>query len=273
MRLLLDDYFKSEGISVRKQRSNGRRRYSSEDNKNQQRRDNREFAVDHYSGYSKQELCHVEKQKFDTRTLVIKCKTDAQKDARHFFHKSDILALIGPAGCGKTWLSTVLSVNELYCGRAKKLIFARPLVDAGEQIGFLPGDLLEKADPYMRPIYDCLDELVGDDPEFREFFDKHIEIVPLAFTRGRTFKNAICVLDEAQNATHSQLKMFLTRFDENSRVILNGDPTQIDIPNSGLERTIDELEGMEGFNVIDFHPNDNVRHPKVAEIHRRMTQN
>lgn len=216
--------------------------------------------------------CNTQIFSFNPESFIIKCKTESQRKAKQLFGHSNILTLIGPAGCGKTWLSTALAINELYHGRVKKLIFTRPLVDAGEKLGFLPGEIANKTDPYMRPIFDQFDELIGNNHDFREHFNKYIEVVPLAFTRGRTFKNSICVLDEAQNANYKQLKMFLTRFDENSKIVLNGDLSQIDIYDSGLECAISDLNGMDGFNVVYFDINDNVRHPIVSEIHNRMNK-
>lgn len=268
------------GFFVRNQKRVGsRRRYSAIDTRNQERRNSKHSAndfnqpkhnYDNFHDYNDKEPNHS--INLNPKNLNIKLKTDAQIEAWNLFHKSDILVMEGPAGCGKTYVATALAINELYHGRVSNIIFTRPIVDAEEEIGFLPGDLKEKTDPYMRPIYDQLDDLVGKDPEFRHEFDKKIEVVPLAFTRGRTYKNAVCVLDEAQNATYKQLKMFLTRFDENSKIILNGDITQIDNIISGLEDTIDDLDGMEGFGVVEFTPEDSVRHKRVSEIVRRMNR-
>lgn len=267
---------------VRNQKRVGsRRRYSAIDHANQERRDSKHSATDSYqSKHNYKDDFHDFDRKepsqsinLNPKNLNIRLKTDAQIEAWNLFHKSDILVMEGPAGCGKTYVATALAINELYHGRVSNIIFTRPIVDAEEELGFLPGDLKEKTDPYMRPIYDQLDQLVGRDPEFRQEFDKKIEVVPLAFTRGRTYKNAVCVLDEAQNATYNQLKMFLTRFDENSKIILNGDITQIDNVVSGLDDTISDLDGMEGFGIVEFHPDDSVRHPRVAEIVRRMNRN
>ena len=205
------------GVFVRNKRVGSRRRYSAIDSRNQERRDSKHSVNDSYQPkHNYIDDFHDHEQKdlnysinLNPKNLNIKLKTDAQIEAWNLFHKSDILVMEGPAGCGKTYVATALAINELYYGRVSNIIFTRPIVDAEEELGFLPGDLKEKTDPYMRPIYDQLDSLVGKDLEFRREFDKKIEVVPLAFTRGRTYKNAICVLDEAQNATYKQLKMFL----------------------------------------------------------------
>ena len=204
------------------------------------------------------------------RSFRLRFKTNAQKDAAALFNKVDILFMIGPAGCGKSYVSTACAINELYEKRRSNIILTRPIVNADEDLGYLPGDMEEKADPYMRPLFDQIGEIVGYNAEFREQFDQRIEVSPLAYMRGRTFKNAVVVLDEAQNATFKQLRMFLTRFDENSKIIINGDPEQVDIPNSGLMKIIDRLSFVDGIGVVQFAEEDNVRHPLVTEITKRL---
>jgi len=176
---------------------------------------------------------------------------------------------VGPAGTGKTFLAVAAAVEMYKNGEVEKLIFTRPAVEAGERLGFLPGDLLEKIDPYLRPIYDALRELMTGDTVQKKMASGDIEIAPLAFMRGRTLKNAFVVLDEAQNTTAMQMKMFLTRMGEGSRIVVTGDPTQIDLPNgtqSGLKEAINILKNIPEVAFVHFDKNDVVRHRLVGKI-------
>jgi phosphate starvation-inducible PhoH-like protein len=190
----------------------------------------------------------------------------SQKMAWALFQQHDVLFLIGPAGTGKTFLATAFAISEILQKSRKKIVLTRPIVEAGESLGFLPGDMAEKVNPYMLPIFDCLHELVPNE-EQRKIVESAIELAPIAFMRGRNFKNAICMFDEAQNATKKQLKLFLTRFSNNSKIIITGDPTQSDIGvNSGLMDVIHRLESVPGVGVISFGKESIVRHPMVSAM-------
>jgi len=183
--------------------------------------------------------------------------------------KNDICFSIGPAGTGKTYLAVAFAVSALKKGIVQKIILARPAVEAGESLGFLPGDFREKIDPYLRPLYDALQDMLPGE-QLRAYMDKGvIEIVPLAYMRGRTLNNAYVILDEAQNATGMQMKMFLTRLGPNSKSIITGDITQIDLPSSaqsGLLQAKDILKGIDGVGFIYFDKGDVVRHRLVKDI-------
>jgi phosphate starvation-inducible PhoH-like protein len=183
--------------------------------------------------------------------------------------KNDICFAIGPAGTGKTYLAVAIAVSALKRGLVKKLILARPAVEAGESLGFLPGDFREKIDPYLRPLYDALDDMIPSD-KLKTYIEKRIiEIVPLAYMRGRTLNNAYVILDEAQNSTTMQMKMFLTRLGNNSKSIITGDITQIDLPPkqiSGLVQAKDILSNIDGVAFAYFDKSDVVRHKLVKDI-------
>ncbi|MBV9077735.1 MAG: PhoH family protein, partial [Methylobacteriaceae bacterium] len=175
----------------------------------------------------------------------------------------------GPAGTGKTWLAVGFAVSLLESGRAERLILSRPAVEAGERLGFLPGDMRDKVDPYLRPIFDALNDFMEARHVERGMQTGMIEVAPLAFMRGRTLTNAVVLLDEAQNTTSMQMKMFLTRLGEGSRMIVNGDPTQIDLPpgqRSGLQEAVRILDGVEGVARVTFRDADVVRHDLVRRI-------
>lgn len=181
----------------------------------------------------------------------------------------DMVFGIGPAGTGKTFLAVAAAVEMYRTNQVERLVFTRPAVEAGERLGFLPGDLLEKIDPYLRPIYDALRELMGGETIQKKMASGDIEIAPLAFMRGRTLKNAFVVLDEAQNTTAMQMKMFLTRMGQGTRMVITGDPTQIDLPNgttSGLKQAIDYLKDIQDVAFIHFDKSDVVRHRLVGKI-------
>lgn len=216
---------------------------------------------------------HVEDE-FDSTILFtkngpIKAKTPGQLEYYRQVKKNDIVFVIGPAGTGKTYLAVAMAVASLKNHEVNKIILCRPAVEAGENLGFLPGDLREKIDPYLRPLYDALDDMLPAD-KLKSYFDKRIiEIIPLAYMRGRTLSNAFVILDEAQNATSLQMKMFLTRLGVNSKAIITGDITQIDLPSrttSGLVEIQEILKGIEGIAFVYLDKNDVVRHRLVKDI-------
>jgi len=200
---------------------------------------------------------------------VIKAKTPNQIVYAKSVRENDICFAIGPAGTGKTYLAVAFAVAALKKGIVKKIILARPAVEAGESLGFLPGDFREKIDPYLRPLYDALEEMIPAE-QLRNYLEKSVvEIVPLAFMRGRTLNNAYVILDEAQNATGMQMKMFLTRLGPNSRSIITGDITQIDLPSysqSGLVQVKEILKSVDGVGFVYFDKGDVVRHKLVKDI-------
>ena len=200
---------------------------------------------------------------------VIKAKTPSQIDYFESVAKNDICFAIGPAGTGKTYLAVAFAVATLKKGIVQRIILARPAVEAGENLGFLPGDFRDKIDPYLRPLYDALGDMLPTE-QLKNYIDKGIiEIVPLAFMRGRTLNNAYVILDEAQNATPTQMKMFLTRLGPNSKAIITGDITQIDLPrksDSGLIQVEAVLKNVDGVGFIYFNKGDVVRHKLVKDI-------
>ena len=178
---------------------------------------------------------------------------------------------LGPAGTGKSFLAVSVAITLLMEKKIDRVILSRPAVEAGEKLGFLPGDMKEKVDPYLRPLYDALYELFGADKIDKKIEAGEIEIAPLAFMRGRTLKNCFAILDEAQNATETQIKMFLTRIGENSKLVVNGDPSQVDLINknhSGLINSKNILKNIKEIKIIEFDHNDVVRHPLVSKIIR-----
>jgi phosphate starvation-inducible PhoH-like protein len=204
-----------------------------------------------------------------TKAGIIKAKTAGQKQYIQQIRKNDIVFAIGPAGTGKTYLAVAMAIAALKNRDVTRIILARPAVEAGESLGFLPGDFREKIDPYLRPLYDALEDMLSAE-KLRGYIEKRIiEIVPLAYMRGRTLHNAFVILDEAQNATAMQMKMFLTRLGVNSRAIVTGDITQIDLPTkitSGLVQIQDILKKVQGVMFCYFDKNDVVRHRLVKDI-------
>ncbi|MCL4163838.1 UNVERIFIED_CONTAM: hypothetical protein GTU68_038476, partial [Idotea baltica] len=183
------------------------------------------------------------------------------------FKDVDYLFLIGPAGVGKSFLATALGVRDIVDHRAGRLVLTRPIKEAEESLGFLPGTFEEKVMPYLLPLYDQLYEVFDGEKKVRQQFEKDfVEIAPLAYMRGRTFSNAVCIFDEAQNATYKQLKMYLTRLGRNSKMIITGDPDQSDISDSGLIDIIEKCEHRGSVGVIEFENSDNVRHPAVEAM-------
>ena len=195
-------------------------------------------------------------------------KNQAQKMAWGAFDQHDVLFLLGPAGTGKTHLACAFAIGEILAKSKKRIILTRPIVEAGESLGFLPGTFDEKVNPYMLPMYDCINKCVGVEGPQRDIINRSIEVAPIAYMRGRTFDDAVCIFDEAQNATKSQLKLFMTRFGENSKIIITGDPMQSDIGSgsSGLVHIVKKLEDLQGIGVIHFKASSIVRHPLIASI-------
>jgi phosphate starvation-inducible PhoH-like protein len=199
----------------------------------------------------------------------IATRTQNQDAYMRALERSELVFGIGPAGTGKTFLAVAYAASLLERGMVERIILSRPAVEAGERLGFLPGDMKEKVDPYLRPLYDALYEMMPADKVERALTAEVIEIAPLAFMRGRTLSNAAVILDEAQNTTSMQMKMFLTRLGEGSRMIVTGDPSQIDLPpntKSGLVEALRILDGVPGVVTVRFNDTDVVRHPLVAEI-------
>ena len=204
-----------------------------------------------------------------SRGKPIKCKTVGQKKYVDLMKKNTVTFGVGPAGTGKTYLAVAIAVNAYKAKQVEKIILTRPAVEAGEKLGFLPGDLQEKVNPYLRPLYDALQEMLGLDSYSKMLERGIIEIAPLAYMRGRTLSNAFVILDEAQNTTREQIKMFLTRLGEGSKMVITGDLTQIDLPKgltSGLKHAIKILKDIEDIGIIRLNERDVVRHPLVQKI-------
>ena len=224
-----------------------------------------------------------EKAKKNNVTDVIKTpkksiipRSEKQKSYVRALRQSDIVISAGPAGTGKTFLAVAVGLTMLLEKKIERIILSRPAVEAGERLGFLPGDMKEKVDPYLRPLYDSLYDLFDFEKIQRMIEIGDIEIAPLAFMRGRTLKNSFAILDEAQNATDIQIKMFLTRIGENSKIVVNGDPSQIDLQNksmSGLLKSKKLLGHLDEISIIDFNHSDVVRHPLVSKIVKAYSKN
>ena len=201
------------------------------------------------------------------RSIIPRSKK--QKEYVRALKTNQVVMSLGPAGTGKTYLAVAVALTMLLEKKVERIILSRPAVEAGERLGFLPGDMKEKIDPYLRPLYDSLHDLFDYDKIQRKIESGEIEIAPLAFMRGRTIKNSFAILDEAQNATRTQIKMFLTRIGENSKLVVNGDPSQIDLPNknhSGLIESQKILRGIKEISIINFDHKDVIRHPLVTKI-------
>lgn len=235
-----------------------------------------EMIIDLVAGGKSEQQQQLQGQNLDEVILfakenVVRAKGERQMDYYRKVRENDIVFAIGPAGTGKTYLAVAMAVAAFRNREVNKLVLARPAVEAGESLGFLPGDLKEKIDPYLRPLYDALDDMIPNE-KLKSMMEKRgIEVVPLAYMRGRTLNNAFVILDEAQNATTMQMKMFLTRLGANSRAIITGDITQIDLPKnveSGLKQAESILQGIEGIGFVYFEKVDVVRHRLVKEIIR-----
>jgi phosphate starvation-inducible PhoH-like protein len=205
-----------------------------------------------------------------TRKKTIVPRTPMQARYMHELIHNDMIFALGPAGTGKTYLAVAQAVAQLITGSVQRLILSRPAVEAGERLGFLPGDMKEKVDPYLRPLYDALFDCMPPEQVERRIASGEIEIAPIAFMRGRTLSDAFVILDEAQNTTPAQMKMFLTRFGQNSRRVICGDPRQVDLPGgipaSGLADAVGRLDGVDGIAMVRFSAADVVRHPIVGRI-------
>ena len=223
------------------------------------------FMIEEKNNKSKENIEYIIK----TPKRSVIPRSERQKKYVRALKESDIIISAGPAGTGKTYLAVAVALTMLLEKKIERIILSRPAVEAGERLGFLPGDMKEKVDPYLRPLYDSLYDLLDFEKIQKRIEIGDIEIAPIAFMRGRTLKNSFAILDEAQNATDTQIKMFLTRIGENSKIVINGDPSQIDLPNksqSGLNRSKKLLGHLEEISVVDFDHNDVVRHPLVSKI-------
>ena len=209
------------------------------------------------------------KQLIKTPKKSVIARSERQSEYIKALKENDIIMSLGPAGTGKSFLAVSVAITLLMEKKIDRVILSRPAVEAGEKLGFLPGDMKEKVDPYLRPLYDALYELFGADKIDKKIESGEIEIAPLAFMRGRTLKNCFAILDEAQNATETQIKMFLTRIGENSKLVVNGDPSQVDLINkahSGLIKSKNILKDLNEIKIIEFDHNDVIRHPLVSKI-------
>lgn len=207
---------------------------------------------------------------------IVKARTPNQRRLVDMFDDHDLIFAIGPAGSGKTYTAIALAVRELKEQRVRRIILTRPAVEAGEKLGFLPGDMREKLDPYLQPLFDALGDMLPTGKLGRLMDDGTIQIAPLAYMRGRTLDNAAVILDEAQNTTMPQIKMFLTRMGRNAKFIVTGDLTQIDLPHeadSGLAHTVARLKGIEGIGIVEFNKSDIIRHPLVKHIVEALSEN
>ena len=216
------------------------------------------------------------KQLIKTPRKSVIARSEKQSDYIKALKENDIVIALGPAGTGKSFLAVSVAMTMLLEKRVQKVILSRPAVEAGEKLGFLPGDMKEKVDPYLRPLYDALYDLFGFEKINKKIETGEIEIAPLAFMRGRTLKNSFAILDEAQNATLTQIKMFLTRIGENSKIVVNGDPSQIDLINkshSGLIKSKKILNKVKEIKIIEFDHRDVVRHPLVIKIIQAYNKN
>ncbi len=200
---------------------------------------------------------------------IVKARTANQQRLVSLYQTHDLLFAVGPAGSGKTYTAIALAVRALKAKEVKRIILTRPAVEAGEKLGFLPGDMKEKLDPYLQPLYDALNDMIPQAKLTKYIEEGTVQIAPLAFMRGRTLDNAFVILDEAQNTTLAQIKMFLTRMGRNAKFIVTGDVTQVDLPrpsDSGLVRVMSMLSGIEGIGIVEFDKGDIVRHPLVKHI-------
>ena len=223
------------------------------------------FMIDEKINSSKKNIEYIIK----TPKKSVIPRSERQKNYVRALKENDVIISTGPAGTGKTFLAVAVALTMLLEKKIERIILSRPAVEAGERLGFLPGDMKDKVDPYLRPLYDSLYDLLDYEKIQKRIEIGDIEIAPLAFMRGRTLKNSFAILDEAQNATDMQIKMFLTRIGENTKIVINGDPSQIDLPNknlSGLNRSKKLLGHLKEISVVDFDHSDVVRHPLISKI-------
>jgi len=224
-----------------------------------------EFMIDKKTSSSEKNIEYIIK----TPKKSVIPRSERQKNYVRALKENDVIISTGPAGTGKTFLAVAVALTMLLEKKIERIILSRPAVEAGERLGFLPGDMREKVDPYLRPLYDSLYDLLDYEKIQKRIEIGDIEIAPLAFMRGRTLKNSFAILDEAQNATDIQIKMFLTRIGENTKIVINGDPSQVDLPNknlSGLNRSKKLLGHLKEISVVDFDHSDVVRHPLISKI-------
>jgi len=204
-------------------------------------------------------------------TVTFEFLTDKQRDAWEAYQANEVIFLTGPAGTGKSFLATAFAIKDILSKTRKKIVLTRPIVEAGESLGFLPGDFNEKVGPYMRPLFDCYKVLCPGATMKNKVIESAFEVAPLAYMRGRTFDDSVCILDEAQNCTPSQIKLFLTRLGKNSKMIVTGDPRQSDLrERSGMVGIMDRLADLEGIAVVKFVNDEIVRHSLVGKIIERL---
>jgi phosphate starvation-inducible PhoH-like protein len=226
-------------------------------------------AQPNLDGIVADEITSAPRAMIRTRKKTIVPRSPTQTVYMEALGRDDMIFALGPAGTGKTYLAVAQAVSQLISGSVDRLILSRPAVEAGERLGFLPGDMKEKVDPYLRPLYDALYDMLPTEQVERRIASGEIEIAPIAFMRGRTLNDAFIILDEAQNTTPAQMKMFLTRFGMRSRMVICGDPRQVDLPEggkSGLHDAVERLRGVKGIAVVPFTAADVVRHPLVGRI-------
>lgn len=236
------------------------------------RRDNKTVRKAARKAKQKQTQAEQLEKQDKNQPIEIEWRTEAQSKAWEMLGANDISFLLGSAGSGKTFIAMAYAINEILNKRRSHIILTRPIVEAGERLGFLPGSFGEKVNPYMQPLYDAMDLLLGRFSAKREIVNKAVVLAPLCYLRGRTFNDSICVLDEAQNTTYMQMKLFLTRFGQNTQMIITGDPEQSDLPFSPppLKEVVTKLQGVSKIGTWCFSDADVVRHPIVAAVLKKL---